>query len=40
MCGLTIEAMNNSKQKGMNLTKFMAYLALNNSATKQWKNLI
>ena len=37
MCGLTIEAMNNSEQKGMNLTKFMAYLALNNSATKEWE---
>lgn len=37
MCGLTKEMMNESEQKGMNLTKFMAYLALNNSATKEWE---
>lgn len=37
MCGLTREIINLSKQKGMNLTKFMAYVALNNSATQEWK---
>lgn len=35
LCGLTIEDMNNSSEHGMNLTKFMAYLALNNSATDE-----
>lgn len=38
MCGLTIENMNKSKENGMNLTKFMAYIALNNSATDEWKD--
>ena len=37
MCGLTKEKMNNSDQKGMNLTKWMAYVALNSSATSEWK---
>lgn len=37
LCGLTIDSMNKSEQKGMNLTKFMAYVALNSSATEQWK---
>ena len=36
MCGLTIERINNSKEKGMNINKFLAYLALNNSATDEW----
>lgn len=36
LCGLTIKDINESKEKGMNLTKFMAYLALNNSATDEW----
>ena len=35
LCGLTIEDMNKSKEGGMNLTKYMAYLALNNSATDE-----
>ena len=39
LCGLTIEDMNNSEEQGMNLTKFMAYLALNNSATDLWEEL-
>jgi hypothetical protein len=34
MCGLTIESIN--KQGGMNINKFLAYLALCNSATDQW----
>lgn len=36
LCGLTKEKMNNSSQKGMNLTKYMAYVALNSSATSEW----
>ncbi|MEX0084154.1 hypothetical protein AB2T90_17145 [Clostridium butyricum] len=36
MCGLTRDIMNSSEQKGMNLTKFMAYVSLNSSATKEW----
>lgn len=35
-CGLTIEEVN--KHGGMNLNKFNAYLALNNSATDKWEN--
>ena len=38
LCGLTQEDMNNSGQKGMNLTKYMAYVALNSSATTEWKD--
>ena len=38
LCGLTLNDMNNSSEKGMNLTKYMAYLALNNSATDEWKD--
>ena len=38
LCGLTIKDMNKSKEKGMNLTKYMAYLALNNSATDEWED--
>lgn len=34
MCGLTIESIN--KQGGMNINKFLAYLALCNSATDYW----
>lgn len=34
MCGLSIESIN--KQGGMNINKFLAYLALCNSATDQW----
>lgn len=37
LCGLTKEKMNNSSQKGMNLTKYMAYVALNSSATSEWE---
>ncbi|HBJ1650346.1 TPA: hypothetical protein LA460_000250 [Clostridium botulinum] len=37
LCGLTKDKMNNSNQKGMNLTKYMAYVALNSSATTEWK---
>lgn len=36
MCGLTIEKIN--EQGGMNINKFLAYLALCNSATDEWKD--
>ena len=36
MCGLSIESIN--EQGGMNINKFLAYLALCNSATDEWKN--
>ena len=36
MCGLTIEDINN--QGGINPNKFLAYLALNNSATDVWED--
>lgn len=36
MCGLTIEAIN--KKGGINVNKFLAYLALSNSATDVWEN--
>lgn len=36
MCGLTIEGIN--EQGGMNINKFMAYLALCNSATSLWED--
>ncbi|MBL4951004.1 hypothetical protein JK635_01960 [Neobacillus sp. YIM B02564] len=36
MCGLSIDDINN--QGGVNINKFQAYLALNNSATDEWKN--
>ncbi len=35
-CGLTPEAIN--KQGGVNINKYLAYLALCNSATNQWKD--
>lgn len=35
MCGLTIEDINKSKECGCNINKFMAYLALCNSATDE-----
>lgn len=35
MCGLTIDDINNSKEQGCNINKFLAYLALCNSATDQ-----
>lgn len=35
-CGLTVEEIN--RQGGMNTNKFLAYLALCNSATDEWKN--
>ncbi|RFM19235.1 hypothetical protein C1147_12435 [Clostridium botulinum] len=34
MCGLTIEEINN--QAGININKFLAYLALNNSGSRIW----
>lgn len=34
LCGLTADIIN--EKGGMNLTKYMAYVALNSSATKQW----
>lgn len=37
MCGLSIESIN--KMGGMNINKFLAYLALSNSATEIWKNI-
>lgn len=36
MCGLTLEHINDCG--GVNPNKFLAYLALNNSATEKWKN--
>ena len=36
MCGLTIEDINN--QGGINTNKYLAYLALNNSATDVWED--
>ena len=36
MCGLTIEDIND--QGGINTNKYLAYLALNNSATEVWKD--
>lgn len=38
LCGLTKEKMNKSVNKGMNLTKYMAYVALNSSATSEWSD--
>ena len=38
MCGLTIDDINNSSEKGCNINKFLAYLALCNSATDEIKN--
>lgn len=38
MCGLTIEDINNSKEKGCNINKFLAYLALTSSATDEWED--
>lgn len=38
LCGLTKDKMNKSGQKGMNLTKYMAYVALNSSATAGWED--
>lgn len=37
MCGLTISDINNSKEHGCNINKFLAYLALGNSATDKWE---
>lgn len=36
MCGLTIEEIN--KRGGMNISKFLAYLALNNSGSTVWED--
>lgn len=36
MCGLTLDSINS--RGGMNRNKFLAYLALNNSATDEWKD--
>lgn len=36
MCGLTIEELN--KRGGMNISKFLAYLSLNNSSSTVWKD--
>lgn len=36
MCGLTIEDINKSNEKGININKFLAYLSLNGSATDEW----
>lgn len=36
MCGLTIESIN--EQGGMNVNKFLAYMALSNSATELWED--
>lgn len=37
MCGLTIDKIN--EKGGMNINKFLAYLALSNSATDLWENV-
>ncbi len=37
MCGLTIDDLNKSKEQGCNINKFLAYLALCNSATDVWE---
>lgn len=37
MCGLTIDKIN--EKGGMNVNKFLAYLALSNSATELWENV-
>lgn len=37
MCGVTVEKINNSKEKGCNINKFLAYLALQASSTEEWK---
>lgn len=37
MCGLTLDVINN-EYNGMNINKFLAYLALNNSATELWED--
>ena len=37
MCGLTLDNINS--QGGMNINKFLAYLALSNSATELWYNI-
>jgi len=36
MCGLTVDSIN--AQGGVNVNKFLAYLALSNSATDEWKD--
>ncbi|NFF80366.1 hypothetical protein FC764_03720 [Clostridium botulinum] len=36
MCGLTIDELN--KRGGLNISKFLAYLSLNNSSSKIWKD--
>ncbi|MFE4038236.1 hypothetical protein [Priestia sp. YIM B13489] len=36
MCGLTVDDIN--AKGGMNINKFLAYLALSNSATSEWKD--
>ncbi|NFO30402.1 hypothetical protein FDB41_06770 [Clostridium botulinum] len=36
MCGLTIEELN--KRGGLNISKFLAYLSLNNSSSEIWKD--
>lgn len=38
MCGLTIDSIN--AQGGMNINKYLAYLALNSSATDLWEDVI
>lgn len=37
MCGLTVDSIN--AQGGMNINKYLAYLALNSSATDLWENI-
>lgn len=37
-CGLSVEDINNSKEKGCNINKFLAYLALTISDTDPWEN--
>lgn len=37
MCGLTIDDINNSKEHGCNINKYLAYLSLNGSATDEWE---
>lgn len=38
MCGLTIDDINSGIEQGVNINKFLAYLALCNSATEAWND--
>ncbi|WP_256761427.1 RNA dependent RNA polymerase [Cohnella sp. WQ 127256] len=36
MCGLSVDRINESEHKGVNMNKFLAYLALSQSSSKPW----